>query len=285
MPYKHEHACRLNDPGKYDSFARKNCEIKHEEKCIDVIYGIKAGKSEVQAYRYSTDIWSEKDAEAHCEDHDGKFEAAQKEKKELIDDTELRTFDIAELRVEEREDKKPVIKGYAIVFNKLSEDLGGFREQVAPTACSKTIASDDIRAAFNHDANYILGRNKAGTLLLEEDNKGISFEIDPPDTQWCRDLQVSIGRGDINQCSFKFNTIKDTWENKKDGSMLRTLDEIKLFDISIVTYPAYPQTSAKVRNYLDALSESLDNQDAPKEGCVDSLEIPKRRQAFLELNK
>lgn len=203
-----------------------------------------------------------------------------KESKSL-DDTEVRTFDVSELRVEQREDKAPVIKGYAIVFNKLSEDLGGFREQVSPSACTRAIKDDDIRAAFNHDPNYILGRNKAGTLRLNEDDKGIAFEIDPPDTQWCRDLQVSIGRGDINQCSFKFSTLKDEW-TQKTKEVIRTLLDVKLFDISIVTYPAYPQTSVKVRDYINALPAG---PCPPEKEHADRLEIPKRRQAFLNIDK
>jgi HK97 family phage prohead protease len=197
-------------------------------------------------------------------------------------DIEVRTIE-TEIKVEQREDAKPVISGYAIVFNKLSEDLGGFREQVAPGACTRAIKEDDIRAAFNHNPNYILGRNKSGTLQLAEDNKGIRFTIDPlPDTQWCRDLQVSIGRGDINQCSFKFSTIKDAWDNSTKN-VVRTLQDIRLFDVSIVTYPAYPQTSVKVRDYINALAEP-DCQGSPAEG-VDGLEILKRRQDFLKLTK
>jgi len=76
-PYANEHACRLNDPGKYDKFTRKNCAIKHDNKCIDVIYGIKGGKSEMQAYRYPKDIWTAATAKKHCKDHDGTFEAAK----------------------------------------------------------------------------------------------------------------------------------------------------------------------------------------------------------------
>ena len=197
-------------------------------------------------------------------------------------DIEVRTIE-TEIKVEQRDDKKPVISGYAIVFNKLSEDLGGFREQVAPGACTRAIKEDDIRAAFNHDPNFILGRNKAGTLQLAEDNKGIRFTIDPlPDTQWCRDLQVSIDRGDINQCSFKFITIKDAWDNSTKN-VVRTLQDIRLFDVSIVTYPAYPQTSVKVRDYINALAEP-DCQGSPAEG-VDGLEKLKRRQDFLGLTK
>lgn len=78
MPYSGEHACRLENPDKYDSFARKNCAEKHDSKCIDVIYGIKDNKSEIQALRYDKKIWTESDARAHCKTRDGSFEAAEK---------------------------------------------------------------------------------------------------------------------------------------------------------------------------------------------------------------
>jgi phage head maturation protease len=76
-PYPEEHSCRLKDPGGYDRFARKNCEQKHEDKCIDVIYGIKSGKSEVQALRYKKDIWTPAAARSHCSSREGTFEAAK----------------------------------------------------------------------------------------------------------------------------------------------------------------------------------------------------------------
>jgi len=79
MPYPNEHACRLNDPKKYDRFNRKNCEQKHDNKCIDVIYGIKDNKSEIQALRYPTKTWEEAAARSHCKKREGKFEAAKKE--------------------------------------------------------------------------------------------------------------------------------------------------------------------------------------------------------------
>ena len=76
-PYPNEHACRLNSPDKYDSFARKKCGQKHDEKCIDVIYGIKDNKSEIQALRYKKDIWTAEDAKKHCGTRGGQFEAAR----------------------------------------------------------------------------------------------------------------------------------------------------------------------------------------------------------------
>ena len=157
---------------------------------------------------------------------------------------EERTFAI-ELRVEGKEKRK--ITGYASVFNQWSEDLGGFREIVRPGAFKKTIKEADVRALFNHDPNYVLGRNKAGTLQLEEDDKGLKIDIDPPDTQWARDLTTSIERGDIDQMSFGFRTVKDSW-GEEDDKNTRELLEVELFDVSPVTYPAYPTTVVGVRS-------------------------------------
>lgn len=193
----------------------------------------------------------------------------------IPDDIEVRTFMVSELRIDQGENKKPIIKGYASVFNQLSEDLGGFREQVAPGAFTNTIANDDIRALFNHDPNYVLGRTKNGTLRLTEDEKGLAIEIDPPNTQWSRDLQESIGRGDISQMSFGFRAIREKWKQEEKKMPIRTLIENWLRDVSPVTFPAYPQTSVKVRDYLNALSKSekeLDGQSAPKEGYAGRLE-------------
>lgn len=75
-PYVGEHACRLNSPTKYTSFARKNCYMKHNSKCVDVIFGIKAGKSEIQAIRMPTENWSEMAAKTYCKELKGEFDAA-----------------------------------------------------------------------------------------------------------------------------------------------------------------------------------------------------------------
>lgn len=159
--------------------------------------------------------------------------------------TERRFYVATELRLV-GEGAVPKMAGHAAKFDMLSEDLGGFRERIAPGTFAKTIQSADIRALFNHDANLVLGRNKAGTLRLSEDTAGLAFEIDPPDTQFARDLGVSMKRGDVNQMSFGFSTTQDKWA-KIDGEWIRTLLEVELFDISPVTYPAYPQTEVAVR--------------------------------------
>lgn len=164
-------------------------------------------------------------------------------------DKEIRSC-VAELRADGDDGK---IRGYAAVFNSLSEDLGGFREQIAPGAFSETL-SDDVRALWNHDANFVLGRTTSGTLSLREDNHGLAIEIDPPDTQQARDLLVSIRRGDVSQMSFGFYTKDDGWE-KRDGENIRTLRKVELLDVSPVTYPAYQDTAVAVRS-LDTWSEA-----------------------------
>jgi hypothetical protein len=101
----------------------------------------------------------------------------------------------------------------------------------------------------------VLGRNKSGTLRLAEDDKGLAIELDPPDTQWARDLMTSMKRGDINQMSFGFETVLDEWNEKLTE---RTLIELKLFDVSVVTFPAYRQTSAVVRSFVPRIETASD---------------------------
>ncbi len=163
---------------------------------------------------------------------------------------EYRTLPMTELRAEDNDGKKTIC-GHAAVFDSWSETLGGFfpfKEKVRAGAFQRSIEKDDIRALFNHDSNHVLGRNRAGTLELGEDEKGLFVRIMPPDTQWARDLQISIARGDISQMSFGFIVEKDEWTSE-NGVDIRELVEVKLFDVSPVTFPAYTQTDVGVRAY------------------------------------
>jgi uncharacterized protein len=166
---------------------------------------------------------------------------------------ERRAFVVEGLTYEEREGKTPVIRGHAAVFNQLSDDLGGFREQIVPGAFGEAIERDDVRALINHDSTLILGRNKSGTLRMSEDATGLLVEIDPPDTQYARDLLVSMKRGDITQMSFGFGVKPggQDWAKDDEGRTIRTLKKLRLFDVSPVTYPAYPQTDVAVRSYKE----------------------------------
>lgn len=156
------------------------------------------------------------------------------------------------------------IVGHAAVFDQLSDDLFGFRERIAKGAFAESIEKDDIRSLWNHDANFVLGRNIAGNLRLAEDDIGLAIENDLPDTQMARDLMVSIRRGDISQMSFGFITAPggDSWRYE-NGEPIRTLEKVQLFDVSPVTYPAYPQTDVSARNFYAARMKELRAAAAP----------------------
>ncbi|MBB4267599.1 HK97 family phage prohead protease [Roseospira visakhapatnamensis] len=162
-------------------------------------------------------------------------------------DLERRIAGATDLRLEAGD--APRIVGHAALFDRLSEDLGGFRERIRPGAFADSLEREDVRALFNHDPNVILGRNRAGTLRLGEDAEGLAIEIDPPDTQAARDLMVSIARGDVSQMSFGFIVRPggQSWEKDAEGRVLRTLTAVRLLDVSPVVFPAYPDTAVAVR--------------------------------------
>lgn len=144
------------------------------------------------------------------------------------------------------------ITGYAAVFNEETELWPGFREKIAPGAFAESIKQDDVRALFNHDPNIILGRTKSKTLRLWEDERGLAYEIlanvDDPDAQR---VVPKIKRGDVSQSSFGFNIVKRSVEvNEKKDEMTRTIEKAQLFDISPVTFPAYPSTEAHVNTRM-----------------------------------
>lgn len=142
-----------------------------------------------------------------------------------------------------------VARGYAYVFNKYSQDLGGFVERIAPGAGAKSIGDHDIRALFNHDPNHILGRMGAGTLRMGEDGTGGWYEIDIPDTTLGRDLSESLKRGDISGSSFGFRLMPDgeDWSLSEQGFPVRTLNAFAIRDVGPVVFPAYVDTSAALK--------------------------------------
>lgn len=194
---------------------------------------------------------------------------------------ERRSFVIDELRVEGQQ--KPVITGHAAVFNQKSEDLFGFRELIRPGAFSNTITKDDIRALWNHDPNFVLGRRKSGTLELAEDNKGLAVRIHPPDSVFASDLLETIKRGDVDQMSFGFRTISDEWRHES-GEILRELVEVELFDVSPVTFPAYPQTDVQAREargYYETRMQAVKPAEPPKPDLEELKQEYLRRRARL----
>jgi hypothetical protein len=144
----------------------------------------------------------------------------------------------------------PVLAGHASVFGHEAIIWDAWREKVAPGAFKKTIKEQDIRALFNHDANIVLGRNKAGTLTLREDATGLVTEISPPDNEWGRPVVDAIKRGDVSQMSIGFMVVKQEWEEGKTPRdlPLRTITEARLFDVSPVTFPAFDMTDIAARS-------------------------------------
>jgi HK97 family phage prohead protease len=158
------------------------------------------------------------------------------------------------VEVRKREDGGATIRGIAAVFDSLSENLGGFREQIAPGAFTDTDMLD-VRGLFNHDANFVLGRTTSKTVRLKQTNRGLEYEIDLPDTATIRDLVLApIERGDVDQSSFGFivGPGNDSWDEDAEGRMIRTIRKVaELFDVSPVTFPAYRDTTVGARSMND----------------------------------
>lgn len=160
---------------------------------------------------------------------------------------EQRFAPITGLELRAQEGKPATILGHAALFNTKSVFLYGFREIIEPGAFAESL-SGDIRALWQHDTAKVLGRTKADTLKLWEDDQGLAFELHPPDTQDGRDAVTLIERGDVDQMSFGFNVPPggDTWAEDEDGIPLRKLRTVSLMEISPVTWAAYPQTGVGV---------------------------------------
>lgn len=169
----------------------------------------------------------------------------------------------AEIRAEETgPDKAPRIVGYAATFDSETE-ISGFDEVIRAGAFSDVLG-DDVRALFNHDEGFVLGRTTAGTAKIGQDDIGLWFEIDPPDTVAARDLMKQIARGDINQCSFMFSMLPDgeRWSRREGKRDLREIVKVsRLYDVSVVTFPAYSETTAAIRSAAEVHKQGIETLD------------------------
>lgn len=153
---------------------------------------------------------------------------------------ERRTFEVKQ--------KGRTLYGYAALFDSTTE-LGGFNEVIRPGAFTRTLAADSaagIRAIYEHDARSLLGKVGSGTLRLSEDDTGLAFELDLPNTTLGNDLAELVKRGDVSGCSFGFLPVEDTWQDRP--TPLRELRDVDLFEITLTATPAYPETSVQVRS-------------------------------------
>jgi HK97 family phage prohead protease len=139
------------------------------------------------------------------------------------------------------------IAGYAAVFGSTADIGDSFREVIKAGAFSKTLQTSDVRAYFDHDRGRVLGRVSAGSLRLKEDEKGLAVEIDLPDTSDGRDVRALLERGDLDGMSFGFVVRHDEWDETSDPPT-RTIHEIELREVSVVSEPAYGDTSIALRS-------------------------------------
>ena len=145
------------------------------------------------------------------------------------------------------EGEAPTIEGYFAVFNSLYEIAPGMTESVAPGAFSRTLAND-IRALTNHDTTLVLGRTKAHTLELREDEHGLwgKVTINPNDGD-AMNLYERVKRGDVDQCSFGFEIVDEETEFRDDSSIHWTIKDVELYEVSACTFPAYKETNISAR--------------------------------------
>jgi HK97 family phage prohead protease len=169
---------------------------------------------------------------------------------------ETRLFDVDSFEVREDSDGMH-LEGYAALFNSRSENLGGFTETIAPGAFRASLKSrNDIKLLWNHDTGAVLGSTRAGTLALTEDERGLRVSASLPNTTYGRDASELIRRGDVTAFSFGFSLPTrggDSWNS--EGSE-RVLKSVRLHEVSLVAFPAYPETAgtATVRG-LDKIAQ------------------------------
>jgi len=190
----------------------------------------------------------------------------------------------AEIELRADEDKK-TLHGYAAKFDSLSVPLFGFREKIRKGAFADSIKKNNIRALWNHNTDLVLGSTKNGTLQLEEDQRGLKFELDLPDTQAGRDAAVSVSRRDVDGMSFSFEAKKQEWDESNDKNVIRTLIEVDVKEISPTAFPAYPTSKVIARSvkddYEDYSNEQRNIEEENQKG-INNLEIKKQQLTILE---
>ena len=169
---------------------------------------------------------------------------------------EIRYFPIENVRAESDQKGNKKISGYAAVFEKFSQVIYNFKEKIAKGAFAETINGGDVRALWSHNTDLVLGRTRAGTLRLKEDDYGLFFELDLPDTSTGNDAFTLIKRGDVTGMSFGFSVEKESWEQGKEGNPhVRTLEKVALFEVSPTAFPAYEATSVQARDLSQLVKE------------------------------
>lgn len=161
-----------------------------------------------------------------------------------------------ELRASKEADGSFKVEGYAAKFGVLSHDFGGWREKIAPGAFSRAIREkQDVTFLWMHDRRTLMARVKSGTLSLEADATGLRVKASIADTQDGKDLFARMSRGDVDQMSFTFRTVRDDWEFNGPIAV-RTLQDVDLYDVSAVDEGQYPETELGMRAFAEARAKN-----------------------------
>lgn len=163
-----------------------------------------------------------------------------------------------------------VIGGYALKFNTLSQNLGGYVETCSAGLVDKSLADGlDVLCRYQHDSNFLLGRVSSGTLRLAVDDTGLDYNNDLPATDYADNVRALAARGDLRFSSFAFRTLDDEWGFTEQGFPLRTLKQIQLVDVAPVVEPAYLDTSSGLRSLAE--KRGLDVADVTKAAKANAL--------------
>jgi Escherichia/Staphylococcus phage prohead protease len=179
------------------------------------------------------------------------------------------------------DNKELVFEGIASPFNSRSYDLGGFTEIVKPGAFRTSLENqDDVRALIDHDSRLVMARTKSGTLDLLETDEGLAVTIRPANTSYVRDIAEVVRRGDVDQMSIGFFIEREEWDfDDETERVTRTIFEVQLFDVSIVTYPAFEETLVALRsfnNWKQERERKIDNDDYFAEMYKDRIRLYER---------
>lgn len=208
---------------------------------------------------------------------------------------ERRNYPITDMEVRSEEGKPTTIRGYAAVFDQLSVPLYGFREKIQKGAFAESLSKNNIKALWNHNSDFPLGSTNGGTLKLEEDERGLLFELELPDNSWGRDAGIAIQRKDVDGVSFGFSVKKDSWDNTNPDQSIRTLEDVDLIEISPTPFPAYPSTNVSARSITEAfqndefksiirsaIKDVIEEQETPPNEATYSIDSMRRRLQLEE---
>lgn len=178
-------------------------------------------------------------------------------------------------KIEKRAASQPVavegmtVAGYAAVFNSPADIGDMWQEVVAPGAFAETLRSDnDVLALYSHEIERLLGRQSSGTLRLSEDERGLSVEIDLPDTSDGRDVATLIKRGDLKGMSFGFCVTHDEWDETTTPPK-RTIHAVDLREVTITASPAYEDTECGMRS-LEKVKAEREKREKEAEKKADN---------------